>query len=158
MRLPQVVELVRPVLWPSRYRSVLSGIIDVLRASHPDSTLDDRPLFIEKAVQVAGRAGGRRALTLQYPGLRIGVRSHGRPARSGTPPSGGGYLGASATWSAAWASRSPIGLVGPAVGSFAVCSSISVFSSAPARTTGAGRGRGRSGRARPGRRPAGRPG
>jgi hypothetical protein len=39
----------------------------------------------------------------------------------GAPPSGGCYVGASAMWSAAWASRSPIGLVGPAVVSLAVC-------------------------------------
>src|SRR5215211_9020680 len=51
--------------------------------------------------------------------------------------SGGGYMGAcaSATWSAAWASRSPSGCSGPAVVSLAVCSSISAFSSAPTRTT-----------------------
>jgi phenylacetate-coenzyme A ligase PaaK-like adenylate-forming protein len=54
-----------------------------------------------------------------------------------TRRSGGGYVGAcaSATWSAAWASRSPSGCSGPAVVSLAVCSSISALSSAPTRTT-----------------------
>jgi len=54
-----------------------------------------------------------------------------------TRRSGGGYMGAcaSATWSAAWASRAPSGCSGPAVVSLAVCSSISAFSSAPTRTT-----------------------
>jgi hypothetical protein len=45
--------------------------------------------------------------------------------------------GAAATWSAAWACRSPMGFSGPAVVSLAVCSSISVFSSAPSSTMNA---------------------
>jgi Domain of unknown function (DUF4118) len=48
-----------------------------------------------------------------------------------------GCYGAAATWSAAWAWRSPSGCSGPAVVSLAVCSSISVFSSAPSSTVNA---------------------
>jgi hypothetical protein len=41
----------------------------------PDSTLDDRPLFLESAVQAAGRAGGELAAEPQHPELTIGARS-----------------------------------------------------------------------------------
>ena len=39
----------------------------------PGSTLDDRPLFIENAVQAAGRPGQGGASRRQYPGLRTGL-------------------------------------------------------------------------------------
>jgi hypothetical protein len=69
-----------------------------------------------------------------------GRRSRPSPTSWPWPASAGEHrwcYGAAATWSAAWARRSPSGCSGPAVVSLAVCNSISVFSSAPSSTVNA---------------------
>jgi len=88
-------------------------------------------LALAAAAVIAARRRGR--VSRDGSGRRTGSAPRRTPARP--RPAQDPAVGDSATWSAAWPPRSPMGSWGPLVVSLAVCSSISVFSSAPSSTT-----------------------